>query len=126
MYEGQPHNHHRRDIYRPHLRQIKSYALHRGFFARKFPATSLRFNYFVPSIFTVCALLGWTTVWLNEGLFKLWGAVMLLYTTLTFIFSLRTWNLAGILGVLTGTFITHIVYGFWFIAGLLTSEIKDS
>ena len=118
-------NHHRRDVFGPHLHQIKSYAFHRGFFARKFPATSLRFSYFVPSVFTLCVLFGWMTLWLDAGLFKLWGAVMLLYTTLAFIFSLRTWNPAGILGVFTGTFLTHIVYGVWFIAGLLSPEIRD-
>ena len=119
-------HHHRRDIFGPHLRQVKSYALHRGFFARKFPATSLRFSYFVPSIFTVFALAGWMTVWLDELLFRMWGGVMLLYAILAFIFSLRSWNPVGILGVLFGTFVTHIVYGVWFIAGLLSSEIRDS
>ena len=117
--------HHRRDVFVPHLRQIKSYAMHRGFFARKFPATSLRFSYFVPSIFTLCALFGWMTLWLDAGLFKLWVAVMLLYATLAFIFSLRTWNPAGILGVFAGTVLTHLVYGAYFIAGLLSSEIRD-
>ncbi len=117
--------HHRRDVFGPHLRQIKSYALHRGFFARKFPATSLRLSYFIPSVFAVCVIFGWMTLWLDKGLFKMWAAVMLLYATLAFIFSLRTWKPAGILGVLTGTFLTHIVYGIWFIAGLLSTEIRD-
>ena len=118
--------HHRRDIFSPHLNQVKSYALHRGFFARKFPSTSLRFNYFVPSIFTLFALIGWMSVWTDTGLFKLWGAVMLLYSIIALIFSIRTWNPGGILGVFAGTFLTHIVYGLWFIAGISVSEIHDS
>ena len=117
--------HHRRDIFGPHLRQIKSYALHRGFFARKFPETSLKLSYFVPSIFTLFALFGWMTIRVDTVLFNFWGAVMLLYCTLALIFSLRTWSPAGILGVFAGTFVTHIVYGVWFIAGLFSSEIRD-
>ena len=118
-------HHHRRDIFGPHLRQIKSYALHRGFFARKFPKTSLRPGYFVPSLFTVFALFGWITIGVNIVLFKLWCSVMMLYAILAMIFSFRTWNPAGIMGVFAGTFITHIVYGTWFIAGLLSTEIRD-
>jgi len=118
--------HHRRDIFGPHLNQVKSYAFHRGFFARKFPSTSLRFNYFVPSIFTLFALFGWMTIWTDTGLFTFWGAVMLLYSIIALIFSIRTWSPAGITGVFAGTFMTHIVYGIWFIAGLISSEINDS
>ncbi len=117
--------HHRRDIFVPHLHQIKSYALHRGFFARKFPSTSLRFNYFVPSIFTLFALFGWMTVWTDTRLFTFWGAVILLYCILALIFSIRTWNPAGIIGVFAGTFATHIVYGIWFIAGLISSDLRN-
>ncbi|HDY87493.1 MAG TPA: hypothetical protein ENH82_05165 [bacterium] len=58
-------------------------------------------------------------------LFKLWYLVMMLYAILAMIFSLRTWNPVGILGIFTGTFITHIVYGIWFIAGLFSKEIRD-
>ena len=117
--------HHRRNVFGPHLHQIRRYAFHRGFFARKFPATSLRASYFVPSLFTLFALAGWTTVWMHAGLFTAWSGVMMFYTGLALVFSLRTPNPVGILGVLAGTFLTHIVYGAWFIAGLLTPEIHD-
>ena len=118
--------HHRREIFLPHLRQIKSYALHRGFFARKFPRTSFRVSYFVPSTFTLFALFGWMTIWIGKGLFTIWAAVMLVYGILIMLFSLKkTFNPAGIPGVFAGTFLTHIVYGFWFIAGLLKPELKD-
>jgi GT2 family glycosyltransferase len=117
--------HHRRNIFGPHLSQIKSYAFHRGFFVKKFPETSLKPAYFIPSVFMVFALLGWTSVFLNDLLFLSWAAIMGIYTLLNLAFSLRTWNPIGILGIFTGTFLTHIFYGVWFIAGLLVSEIKD-
>ncbi|MFC1485766.1 glycosyltransferase [Candidatus Latescibacterota bacterium] len=118
-------HHHRRRVFGPHLRQIKSYARHRGFFARKFPKTSLKPVYFIPSVFTLFALGGWPGYFVDPLLGRFWGGVMLLYLTLAFIFSLRTLNPAGVLGVFAGTVLTHLTYGFWFIAGILTREIRD-
>jgi len=117
--------HHRREIFGGHLRQVRSYALHRGFFARKFPATSLRASYFVPSVFTVFFLFGWMTVWLRMPLFMVWIGIMGLYGILALLYSLRTVNPAGIVGVFTGTFLTHITYGIWFILGLLSPDLHD-
>src|SRR3972149_5471302 len=45
--------HHRRHSFAAHLRQVANYALHRGYFAKKFPETSRRLPYFIPSIFAV-------------------------------------------------------------------------
>lgn len=118
-------HHHRRDIFGPHLRQIKSYAFHRGFFVRKFPETSLKPAYFVPSLFTLFALGGWMSYWLHPMLCAGWGAVMLLYGALALAFSFRTPNPVGILGIMIGTFLTHLTYGAWFLAGLFAREIRD-
>jgi len=41
--------HHRRPIWKGHLRQNGNFGLHRGFFARILPQTSLKFIYFLPS-----------------------------------------------------------------------------
>jgi len=118
--------HHRRAIFSGHFRQVRSYALHRGFFVKKFPKTSLRMNYFVPSIFTVFCLLGWTAKWFSMPLFTVWYSVMGLYAALVLVFSLaRTAHPAGMLGILSGTFLTHITYGIWFIAGLISRELHD-
>lgn len=118
-------HHHRRNVFGPHLRQIRSYALHRGFFARKFPQTSMKPGYFVPSAFTLFAGLGWTTVWMGGIPFTIWAGVMLLYWGLALACSLRTWNPVGIAGVAAGTFMTHVTYGVWFMKGLLVREVKD-
>jgi GT2 family glycosyltransferase len=48
--------HHRRAGLKRHLKQIGNYGLHRGFFAKTLPETSLRPIYFVPSLFTLFAL----------------------------------------------------------------------
>jgi GT2 family glycosyltransferase len=50
--------HHRRPLFIPHLKQMASYALHRGYFAKKYPQTSLKGIYFLPSIFIIGLMLG--------------------------------------------------------------------
>lgn len=117
--------HHRREIFGKHLRQIKSYALHRGFFAKRFPATSLKPQYFVPSAFTLFFFAGWLSVFVSLPLFAAWAGVMCFYSLLALAFSLRTINPVGIAGTFAGTFLTHVVYGIWFILGLLSRELRD-
>ncbi|MFC1607747.1 glycosyltransferase [Candidatus Latescibacterota bacterium] len=118
-------HHHRREIFGGHLRQIKSYALHRGFFVRKFPETSLKPSYFVPSVFTLFSLFGWMSVFLWEPLLLVWFVIMDMYLLLALWHSLRTLNPFGILGIITGTFLTHITYGIWFMLGLVSTELHD-
>jgi GT2 family glycosyltransferase len=43
--------HHRRQGLLRHLKQIGRYGLHRGYFAKLFPQTSMRYYYFIPSLF---------------------------------------------------------------------------
>lgn len=117
--------HHRREIFGGHLRQIRSYAIHRGFFARKFPQTSLKPGYFVPSAFALFALLGWMSAWISPGLFTAWAGVMAFYGGLSLAFSLRTANPLGILGTWAGIFITHLTYGLWFLGGLFAKDLRD-
>ncbi len=42
--------HHRRPIWKGHLKQNGNFGLHRGYFARILPETSLKFIYFLPSL----------------------------------------------------------------------------
>jgi GT2 family glycosyltransferase len=117
--------HHRRNIFGPHLRQIRSYAFHRGFFVRRFPETSLKPGYFVPSAFVLFAFFGWTTIWISNPLFAAWAGIMTFYCALVLGASLRTWNPLGVLGIAAGTVLTHLTYGVWFIKGLCAKEIRD-
>jgi GT2 family glycosyltransferase len=117
--------HHRRPVFRPHLRQIRSYALHRGFFAKRFPRTSLRLSYFVPSIFTLFLGLGWMTAFIGRLVFLGWVSVIGLYVLLVLLSSARTVNPAGFLLTAAGTIATHLTYGVWFIAGFVAREVRD-
>jgi len=109
--------HHRRPLFLPHLRQVGRYALHRGFFVRRFPPNSRRLAYFLPSawlVFLVCGALA-AALWPPARL--LWIPTVLLYLLLTLLFSFERqpirWFLVW-LGILT----THLVYGWRFLQGL--------
>ncbi len=113
--------HHRRKLFSPHLKQIASYALHRGYFAKVYPQTSLRWQYFVPSIFIL---------WIFAGSLipKLWPVYLFFLCSYLFIVlfnafhrsSLKlTWFVfAGIIG-------SHFTYGIYFIYGLTKKSLED-
>ena len=45
--------HHRRPLFGPYLAQIHNVGIHRGYFAKRFPETSRRISYFLPSLLTI-------------------------------------------------------------------------
>jgi cellulose synthase/poly-beta-1,6-N-acetylglucosamine synthase-like glycosyltransferase len=96
--------HHRRPLFGPHLRQVRSYATHRGYFVKRFPATSFRFTYFLPSLFVAGLTLG-----LMAALLSGLGAGKL--------------RLAPAVAV--GIVLTHLTYGIWFVYGLLSPKLAE-
>jgi glycosyltransferase involved in cell wall biosynthesis len=114
--------HHRRPLFGPHLRQIGRYALHRGHFAKRFPATSLRLSYLVPSLFVLGLAVGATLACLHPWPRAAYFAALACYGLATFLSSaslspglwLATW-----LGVMA----THVVYGVRFAQGLLSRRM---
>ncbi len=117
--------HHRRALLLPHLRQLGRYGFHRGYFVKRFPATSCRFSYFVPSLFVVyCGLLAilWTLrshlgggslgAW---GMFALWPLIVYVLLTASASFSLNPvmWALTEL-----GVILSHFTYGVRFMQGL--------
>ncbi len=114
--------HHRRPLFGPHLRQIGRYALHRGHFAKRFPITSLRLSYLLPSLFVAGVIAGAFLAALCPPLRIPYVAVLAAYAALTLLSSLTPhpglW-LAAWLGVMA----THLVYGVRFAQGLLTRRM---
>lgn len=45
--------HHRRAGFGRHLKQVGAYGLHRGFFAKKYPETSFKLKFFLPSLLSL-------------------------------------------------------------------------
>ncbi len=117
--------HHRRPLFRPHWRQIGNYGLHRGYFVKKFPATSRRPNYFLPSLWTIFLLLGWIPLLLIPGGIKFYLIPTALYLLLALASGLRTWNWKAGTLVAAGIVTTHIVYGLNFLRGLAASRLPE-
>ncbi len=121
--------HHRRSDLLNHFKQIGNYGLHRGYFAKKYPQTSLKLWYFIPTffIFYLVSLL------LNA----LKGQSLFLLTLHFFPLSLYAFGLIadGILiairwqnffiGLLTipMIFLTHLWYGICFLHGLIIPKL---
>lgn len=122
--------HHRRSLFRKHLSQIRSYAMHRGYFAKRYPKTSLRWDYFIPSAFVAFLVVGPFISWIKD----LYMAVTLFYLSsclLTSIIlgfkareSLRN-KLKLIDLIFAGVIMSHIVYGICFVKGLLASRMPE-
>lgn len=114
--------HHRRPLFGPHLRQIGRYALHRGYFAKRFPATSLRFSYLVPTLFVAGLALGACASLLHPWLRAAYLAALACYGFLTLISAFHT-NPLMWLTTWAGVVATHIVYGVRFLMGLLARRM---
>jgi glycosyltransferase involved in cell wall biosynthesis len=126
--------HHRRKLFAPHLRQVGRYALHRGFFVRRFPQTSFRLPYMMPSALLLGILAGAAVAGLYPPL-RVWYVVgVLAYLLLTgaaafpleaLLVSMRLPLRAWILTWL-GVMATHGVYGFRFLCGLLARRMPEN
>lgn len=117
--------HHRRRLFRPHLAQVKSYALHRGYFVKRFPETSLKWAYFAPSLLILGTAVGWLPSlfygpWLNLYLVGVGG-----YLVCALLSALAKLNLKVIPVVFVGILATHFAYGFWFLKGLVSRRLKE-
>lgn len=133
-------SHRRRALFGPHLRQIGRYAFHRGYFCRRFPETSRRVSYMIPTAFTaglaataaLCALSALSqTVRACTAVraLRLAGlGTLAVYAAAVLLCSLPwpaggpfRW-LAAWLGTAAGIASTHVVYGVRFAAGLCSSR----
>ncbi len=117
--------HHRRPLFWKHLKQVSSYGLHRGFFARKFKDNSIRSLYFAPSLFIAFLLTGGALSFINYiilNIFLLSLAGYLLFCLATSLFEIKTLRLVP--AVWLGIISTHIFYGTSFIVGFSKGDIK--
>jgi glycosyltransferase involved in cell wall biosynthesis len=116
--------HHRRPLFVKHLRQVSNYALHRGFFVKKFPQTSLRPSYFLPSL-AVLSAVALAALGFFDQVF--WLALLLLvalHMLVSFVFGLLKEGVAMGLSVAFGSLLTHFFYGIFFIVGLLSPKLS--
>ncbi|MCM8782078.1 MAG: glycosyltransferase [Candidatus Omnitrophica bacterium] len=119
--------HHRRPLFIPHLKQIKNYSLHRGYFVKRFPDTSLRLSYFIPSIFVLGLISGGIISIFFKTISFFYFGFIAVYLTLVAIELFRGISLGvfGVSMVFIGIVLTHLVYGFYFIRGLFSKRLPE-
>lgn len=120
--------HHRRPLFREHLRQISNYALHRGFFVKRFKETSLSLTYFLPSIFVLFVFFGFLLSFLSDIVRLPYLTVLSIYLLLVLFEASRkaieTRNLKLGAWVFFGITLTHFTYGLSFLKGLAKRQLN--
>ncbi|MBU1086400.1 MAG: glycosyltransferase [Candidatus Omnitrophica bacterium] len=127
--------HHRRDSLNGHIKQIENYAIHRGNFAKRFPDTSRKIAYFIPSIFVGLLALGAVLSLVFPFIKLLYLSCLAVYfftITANALYSIvidRPNSLLKkillIVPVVLFIFITHITYGVFFAKGILLKKLKE-
>ena len=114
--------HHRRPTWKGYLRQISNYGIHRGFFAKRFPETSRRAGYFLPSILVIGIVIGPLLSLFFPLLWWFLLIAVLLYVSILSSIALRDMKYAY--RVLIGVPLTHAVYGIGFLKGLGSGKLE--
>jgi len=117
--------HHRRPLFREYLAQVRRYALHRGYFVKRFPRTSRRLAFFLPSIWTLIVALGWIPGLFNAVLLVPYAALVGLYAVTTILEGLASVGLRWFWAVALGIILTHLTYGVFFAGGLLSRRMEE-
>lgn len=122
--------HHRRAGLLRHLKQIQQYGLHRGFFAKKYPETSFKIKYFIPSIFLVFVITSIISA-LFGGIFVslyVFGYLLYLIALVKAFFDIYKYEKNRIicLRAMYYIFFTHIFYGYSFIKGFMFTDELNS
>ena len=116
--------HHRRALFIPHIKQVANYALHRGWFVKKYPQTSLKPVYFIPSLFLCALFLGGVSSLFLMPLRAIYLLGLSLYAAIIFLFSVRR-HLGLTVLVFEGIIATHLTYGMYFLKGLFLKKLPE-
>lgn len=115
--------HHRRPVIREHLRQIAHYGRHRGYFARAFPETSRRVQYFVPSLWLVWLIVAAVASLWIEGvrvtLLITLGVYAIAVTASAINATIKSGSLRIGMAVMPTIVASHMFYGWHFLGGLI-------
>ena len=117
--------HHRRSLFKPHLRQVSRFGEHRGFFVKKFPENSVKLTYFFPSLLLSSFVAGL----LISLLFPFFAYVLLVGVAVYLVSSLiaaalQVRGMKLLFSVWLGIIVTHIIYGSFFLSGLIKRDLK--
>jgi cellulose synthase/poly-beta-1,6-N-acetylglucosamine synthase-like glycosyltransferase len=116
--------HHRRPLFKAHLKQISRFGLHRGFFAKKYRGNSLRLTYFFPSILILFLVVGGVISYFYPIFRVMYFSLISAYLASTLVNAFLTKDVKLFLPVWVGTILTHLTYGAHFLAGLMKKELE--
>ncbi|MBN1245716.1 glycosyltransferase [Candidatus Bathyarchaeota archaeon] len=117
--------HHRRALFRAHLKQVSRFGEHRGFFVKKFPENSLKATYFLPSLLVLSFSAGALLSFLFSFFVNILALGIVTYLILSlFAAALQVKSAKMVFIVWLGIIVTHIVYGLSFLSGLLKSDLR--
>ncbi len=118
-------DHHRRPSLKKHFIQLGNYGLHRGYFVKRYPETSRRLVYFVPSLAVLAGgVLLMMVGWGCSGAAIVLAVLFALYGTLltASLVGRPLWIVIPALGV---AFLSHVVYGISFLRGLISARLPE-
>lgn len=115
--------HHRRKLFFGLLKQIANVGLHRGYFAKKFPRTSRKWFYFLPSILSILFFAGTILVIIYKDVIPIFLFLLLLFILLGTVSIMAKTRFSNALIVGAGIILVHLSYGISFIRGLLTNNL---
>lgn len=118
--------HHRRPLFGGHLKQVRNYALHRGYFVKRFPETSLRPSYFLPTLLVAFLFGGGALSFSIPGVVPYYFGGLILYLAATLASAaMVSQGVRLTILVALGIIATHLVYGVWFVLGLLAPRLSE-
>ncbi|MCM8783423.1 MAG: glycosyltransferase [Candidatus Omnitrophica bacterium] len=130
--------HHRRPLFVSHLKQVSNYALHRGYFAKRFPETSFKISYLTPSLFILVTIFsGFMGIIGNVFFGNVFLFIFSFYIFISLLFSIFkiitveksklkiSSRLKLFLFLSLGIILTHFTYGIYFLKGLFSRKMKE-
>jgi glycosyltransferase involved in cell wall biosynthesis len=122
--------HHRREGLVKHIKQISSYGLHRGFFAKTYSETSSSWQYFMPSLLVSFIFFGGIAAFFSHLFLELYifGWIVYFVALLNAFYDIykHEKNILVTLAASYYIFLTHIFYGLRFIQGFVfTKNLKS-
>lgn len=117
--------HHRRNSPFGHLKQVWSYSVHRGYFAKTIKGNSSKFKYFLPTFAILFGSLFLLFSLLFTSIFYLFIGLICIYSLLVIVDSYHLKDLKVILLTYIGVILTTITYGIGLMVGLTRKNLKS-
>ncbi len=115
--------HHRRTVFKAHLKQATNYGKHRGYFAKVLPQTSLKLGYMIPSAFVIGLVAGPILSLFFSALWYVYFGVIAFYFLMVGASIRKPGGLCVWFLAVIGIFLTHVGYGINFIRGYCSKEL---